>query len=93
MPVNSLSEIKQGVEKTKFSLSLNRNNATNLNRENKVADIKENNTLKETNNDKENKLGKRPLKRTYYNTLNAAKKLKPLTEVAKPKGNLLTFVY
>ncbi|XP_045765435.1 ubiquitin carboxyl-terminal hydrolase 1 [Maniola jurtina] len=83
MPVNLLSETKRGVEKTKFSLSLNRNNAAKLSKENKSASLK-NCTRPESNDNKENKPAKRPLIGTYHNTLQAAKKLKPLTDVAKP---------
>lgn len=80
MPDNLLTEIKKGVEKAKFSLSLNRNNAKNLNNENSIS-ANPNQTQK-LNEDKENKPVKRPLKSTYSNTLNAAKRLKPLTEEA-----------
>ncbi|CAH0729222.1 unnamed protein product, partial [Brenthis ino] len=85
MPVNPLSEIKKGVEKTKFSLSLNRNNATHLSKENIAANTNKESSSPGPNDDKENKPVKRPLKSTYHNTLNAAKKLRPLTEVARAK--------
>lgn len=86
MPVNPLSEIKKGVEKTKFSLSLNRNNATHLSKENIAANTNKESSSPGPSDDKENKPVKRPLKSTYYNTLNAAKKLKPLTEIVRAKG-------
>ncbi|XP_045447010.1 ubiquitin carboxyl-terminal hydrolase 1 [Melitaea cinxia] len=80
MKVNLLTETKKGVEKAKFSLSLNRNNAIKLNNENSISANP--NQTQELNEDKENKPVKRPLKSTYFNTLNAAKRLKPLTEEA-----------
>ncbi|XP_049869720.1 ubiquitin carboxyl-terminal hydrolase 1 [Pectinophora gossypiella] len=85
MPVNPVSAKKKGVEKPKFSLSLNRNNATYLiNGNTKLADSKENSQLcKLTKDNKENKPLKRPFASTYFNTLHAAKKLKPLTETPK----------
>lgn len=89
MPVNSVSETKKGNEKSKYSLSLNRNNAICLTSENrKVGDLKENsapNKLSAGGN-KENKPAKRPLTSTYLNTLSAAKRLKPLAETSKPIG-------
>lgn len=90
MPVNSVSETKKGIEKSKFSLSLNRNNAICVSNENrKLEDCKENtaaNNLSAGDN-KENKPVKRPFKNTYFNTISAAKRLKPLTETSsKPIG-------
>ncbi|XP_023934655.2 uncharacterized protein LOC112043475 [Bicyclus anynana] len=82
MPVNSLLENKKGVEKPKLSLSLNRNNASNLRKENKPASLKIF-IWPDSKNNKENKPAKRSLKDTYNNTLQAAKKLKPLTDVPK----------
>lgn len=86
MPVNSVTEQKKVIEKTRFNLSLNRNNATRLNDEN----WKPNENFKENKNpckhNKENKPLKRPLKSIYSNTLSAAKRLKPLTESSKPAG-------
>lgn len=79
MPDNLFTETKKGVEKAKFSLSLNRNNAKNLNNENSCVNP---NQTQKLNEDKENKPVKRPLKSTYFITLNAAKRLKPLTEEA-----------
>lgn len=64
----------QGANKTKYSLSLNKNNAGNLNR------AFQNSGSAENNDQKENRPVKRPLQGTYHNTLNAAKKLKPLGE-------------
>ncbi|CAG9559881.1 unnamed protein product [Danaus chrysippus] len=85
MPVNSLSETTKGVARTKLSLSLRRNNATNpINANQKPGDLKDS-SCKGSNDNKENKPVKRPLTGTYLNTLNAAKKLKPLTETSKPK--------
>ncbi|CAB3226538.1 unnamed protein product [Arctia plantaginis] len=88
MPVNSVTESKKGVEKPKFSLSLNRNNATYLSRENKkpIENSKENSDpfKQSTSSNKENKPLKRPLKSLYSNTLLVAKRLKPLTESSKP---------
>lgn len=89
MPINSDSETKKGVEKTKFALSLNRNNATHLNSENKgPVNFKDISTsYKVSDENKENKPVKRSLNSsTYFNTLNAAKKLKPLTETPKSAG-------
>ncbi|XP_041970869.1 ubiquitin carboxyl-terminal hydrolase 1 isoform X2 [Aricia agestis] len=84
MPVNSITEVKKGVDKTKFSLSLNKNNATNLNNENKKpVQIKENPWT--FNDNKENTPKKRPHS-TYSNTVNAAKKLKPLIEPTNSAG-------
>ncbi|XP_047528938.1 ubiquitin carboxyl-terminal hydrolase 1 [Vanessa atalanta] len=83
MPVNSLSETKQGVQKAKFSLSLNRNNAKELNNENKKATNLKQTSSQECFENKENKPSKRPLNNTYFNTLNAAKRLKPLIEAVK----------
>lgn len=90
MPFNSVTDTKKGVDKSRFSLSLNRNNATYLSNETKK--LTEN--LKEkadpykqsTNRNKENKPLKRPLKSIYSNTISAAKRLKPLSETAKPAG-------
>ncbi|CAG5038472.1 unnamed protein product [Parnassius apollo] len=91
MPVNSISETKKGVEKSKFPLSLNRNNATLLSSENRrphnLKDISS--SFKASEENKENKPVKRPLNGTYFNTLNAAKKLKPLTETPKPTDSEL----
>ncbi|CAK1598504.1 unnamed protein product [Parnassius mnemosyne] len=91
MPVNSVSETKRSVEKSKFPLSLNRNNATLLSSENrrphKLKDTSSSFKVSEEN--KENKPVKRPLNGTYLNTLNAAKKLKPLTETPKPTDSEL----
>ncbi|XP_032512738.2 ubiquitin carboxyl-terminal hydrolase 1 isoform X1 [Danaus plexippus] len=85
MPVNSLSETTKGVARTKLSLSLRRNNATNpINANQKPGDLKDS-SYKGSNDNKENKPVKRPITGTYLNTLNAAKKLKPLTETSKPK--------
>ncbi|KAI8424039.1 hypothetical protein MSG28_002673, partial [Choristoneura fumiferana] len=88
MPVN-LFETKKGVEKAKFSLSLIKNNATYLSNENGQLEVKENSIPAKfsNNNNKENKPVKRPFKSTYHNTLNSAKKLKPLSESTKPPGN------
>ncbi|CAH2241875.1 ubiquitin carboxyl-terminal hydrolase creB [Pararge aegeria] len=83
MPVNSLLENKRGVEKSKLSLSLNRNNANKLSNENKPASLKNICIRPETSGNKENNPAKRPFGGTYHNTLQAAKKLKPLTDVAK----------
>lgn len=85
MPVNSVTETKKGVDKSRFSLSLNRNNAC-LNNENKKPTENSENTdpfRPSTNSNKENKPVKRPLKSVYSNTLSAAKRLKPLSETAK----------
>ncbi|KAJ2952030.1 hypothetical protein O0L34_g4291 [Tuta absoluta] len=80
MPVKFVSKGEKRGEKPRFSLSLNRNNATHLITEStQIADSQDSSkTCKESN--KENKPQKRPLASTYLNTLNAAKKLKPLTE-------------
>lgn len=90
MPVNSVTETKKGVDKSRFSLSLNRNNATFLSNENKklTENSKENSDpFKQTiNNNKENKPVKRPFKSVYSNTLSAAKRLKPLSESVKLSG-------
>lgn len=91
MPVNSVTETKKGVDKSRFSLSLNRNNATYLSNENKkpTETSKENSDppyKQSTSSNKENKPLKRPLKSVYSNTLSVAKRLKPLTETSKPKG-------
>lgn len=94
MPVNSVSETKKGTEKPRYSLSLNRNNGILSNESRKLGDPKENtdirNTLKLSSSDnKENRPAKRPLNRTYFNTLSAAKRLKPLTETAKITGTVM----
>lgn len=90
MPVNSVTETKKGVDKSRFSLSLNRNNATYLSNENKKpTENSRENTYpfrQFTNSNKENKPVKRSLKSVYSNTLSAAKRLKPLSETAKPAG-------
>lgn len=90
MPVNSVTETKKGVDKSRFSLSLNRNNATILSNENKkpTENLKQNSDpyKQSTSNNKENKPIKRPLKSVYSNTLSAAKRLKPLSETSKPAG-------
>ncbi|XP_045534855.1 ubiquitin carboxyl-terminal hydrolase 1 [Papilio machaon] len=85
MPVNPVSGTKKGVEKSKFTLSLNRNNATYLSDENKkpVNSKGISSSLKVFDDNKENKPVKRALNSTYLNTLNAAKKLKPLVETPK----------
>uniref|UniRef100_A0A2A4J919 USP domain-containing protein n=1 Tax=Heliothis virescens TaxID=7102 RepID=A0A2A4J919_HELVI len=87
MPVNSVTETKKGVDKSRFSLSLNRNNAAYLSNENKKpTDISKENTgpfKPSTNSNKENKPLKRPSRSVYSNTLTAAKRLKPLSETAK----------
>ncbi|CAD0197272.1 unnamed protein product [Chrysodeixis includens] len=92
MPVNSVTETKKGVDKSRFSLSLNRNNATFLSNENKkpTENLKENTDpyKQSTSNNKENKPTKRPLKSVYSNTLSAAKRLKPLSETSKPAEKL-----
>lgn len=91
MPDNSVSETKKGVEKSRFSLSLNRNNATYLSNGNtKLEDSKKNSApCKLSNKDnKENKPLKRPFTSTYVNTLHAAKRLKPLSGASKPTGNI-----
>ncbi|XP_026737008.1 probable ubiquitin carboxyl-terminal hydrolase creB [Trichoplusia ni] len=92
MPVNSVTETKKGVDKSRFSLSLNRNNATFLSNENKkpTENLKENTDpyKQSTSNNKENKPIKRPLKSVYSNTLSAAKRLKPLSETSKPAEKL-----
>lgn len=93
MPVNSLSETTKGVARTKLSLSLRRNNATNpINANQKPGDLKDS-SYKGSNDNKENKPVKRPITGTYLNTLNAAKKLKPLTETSKPKGMFIYNMY
>lgn len=93
MPVNPVSGTKKGVEKSKFTLSLNRNNATYLNDENKRPVISKgiSSSLKVFDN-KENKPVKRGLNSTYLNTLNAAKKLKPLSETPKLAGKYNQYV-
>ncbi|CAG4917949.1 unnamed protein product [Colias eurytheme] len=84
MPLNPMPETKKGVDRTKFSLSLNRNNATQLRNEIKKPGCKESTySCEKSYDNKENKPVKRPLQGTYNNTLNAAKKLKPLTESSK----------
>ncbi|XP_063533060.1 ubiquitin carboxyl-terminal hydrolase 1 [Cydia strobilella] len=85
MPVN-LVETKKGVEKAKFSLSLNRNATYLSNEDRQLADPNKKPVPgKFGNNDnKENRPAKRPFKGTYNNTLSSAKKLKPLTESPKP---------
>lgn len=90
MKVNLLTETKKGVEKAKFSLSLNRNNAKKLNNENSISANP--NQTQELNEDKENKPVKRPLKSTYFNTLNAAKRLKPLTEEAFKHTGIFVYI-
>ncbi|XP_050685124.1 ubiquitin carboxyl-terminal hydrolase 1 isoform X2 [Leptidea sinapis] len=89
MPVNYMSETKKGVDRTKFSLSLNKNNVAHLNRESKPGFFNETPTKKTISHNKENKPVKRPLQGTYTNTLNAAKKLKPLGETTKQPGSTL----
>ncbi|CAG9795344.1 unnamed protein product [Diatraea saccharalis] len=87
MPVNSVSETKRGIEKSRFSLSLNRNNAICVSNVNKnLSESKKNSEpIKSSiSNNKENKPVKRPLKSTYFNTLSVAKRLKPLAETSKP---------
>ncbi|XP_004931173.1 uncharacterized protein LOC101736682 [Bombyx mori] len=88
MPFNFVTETKKGVDKPRFSLSLNRNNAPHLSNENKKnnENIKENTDPCSSGNNKENKPLKRPLKSIYSNTLSAAKKLKPLSESSKSAG-------
>lgn len=90
MPFNFVTETKKGVDKPRFSLSLNRNNAPHLSNENKKnnENIKENTDPCSSGNNKENKPLKRPLKSIYSNTLSAAKKLKPLSESSKSAGKL-----
>ncbi|XP_028159564.1 uncharacterized protein LOC135073757 [Ostrinia nubilalis] len=86
MPVNPVSETKKGIEKSKFSLSLNRNNAVCVTNENrKLGDSKENIAVNKlaAGDNKENKPVKRPFRNTYFNTLSAAKRLKPLIETSK----------
>ncbi|XP_026755563.2 ubiquitin carboxyl-terminal hydrolase 1 [Galleria mellonella] len=83
MPVNSVPETKKGIEKSRFSLSLNRNNAVLTNENRKLGDKNIDSSKLSTSDNKENKPIKRPLNRTYNNTLSAAKKLKPL-ESSKP---------
>ncbi|XP_075971367.1 ubiquitin specific protease 1 [Anticarsia gemmatalis] len=88
MPVNSVTETKKGVDKSRFSLSLNRNNATYLSNENKKPTENSKETSdpykQSTSSNKENKPLKRPLKSVYSNTLSVAKRLKPLSETSKP---------
>lgn len=84
MPDNSVPETKTGVEKSRFSLSLKRNNATYLiDGNNKIVDSKESSNL-----NKENKPVKRPFTGTYSNILSAAKRLKPLTEIHNSAGKI-----
>ncbi|KOB67618.1 putative ubiquitin specific protease [Operophtera brumata] len=87
MPVNSVSENKKGVEKPKISLSLNRKKTSFLSNENRgpCENSKENTEHSRpcASNNKENRPAKRPLNGIYLNTVSAAKRLKPLTEVAK----------
>lgn len=81
MPVHSIDESKKIVDKTRFSLSLNKNNAINLN--NKKDDCSNPENLVLTNpasENKENKPVKRPFRGVYSNTISAAKKLKLLSE-------------
>ncbi|KAL4711676.1 hypothetical protein ACJJTC_003443 [Scirpophaga incertulas] len=89
MPVNSVSETIKGIEKTKFSLSLNRKNVLCANDSTKCGLKEKSDQLKVSTNNKENKPVKRPFQGTYYNTLSAAKKLKPLTEKIRPKEQYL----
>lgn len=86
MPVNPVTENKKGVDKPRFSLSLNRNNATYLSNENRNPSEHwlETDSCHSTGSNKENKPLKRPLKSVYSSTLSAAKKLKPLSEISKP---------
>lgn len=83
MPVNSVSNKKKGVQKPRFSLSLSKKNATFVSNENQrhfeSADSK----------NKENRPVKRALNGIYSNTLNAAKRLKPLAEAATLSGEIV----
>lgn len=90
MPVNSVIETKKGVDKYRFSLSLNRNNASYLSNENKKPTVNSKETTdpykQSASSNKENKPLKRPLKSVYSTTISAAKRLKPLSETPKPAG-------
>lgn len=92
MPENSVSETKKGVERSRFSLSLNRNNATYLSDGNtELEDSKKNSApcILANKDNKENKPPpKRPFSSTYFNTLHAAKKLKTISEPPKFTGNI-----
>ncbi|XP_047503144.1 probable ubiquitin carboxyl-terminal hydrolase 9 [Pieris napi] len=83
MPVNSRPKKNQGVNRSKYSLSLNKNNAANLN------SVVQKTVSPITNDQKENRPVKRPLQSTYQNTLNAAKKLKPLRETTLQAGSFV----
>lgn len=93
MPVNSVSDNKKGVEKPRFSLSLNKQNATLVSNENRrpFENSKENpeHSRPCVSKDKENRPVKRALNGIYSNTVNAAKRLKPLTEAAKLLGEVV----
>lgn len=84
MPDNFVTETKKATDKPRFSLSLNRNNATFLSNKNNNSKVnsKENCDPQCSDSNKENKPLKRPLS-VYTNTLLAAKRLKPLTETSK----------
>ncbi|KAJ0178976.1 hypothetical protein K1T71_005751 [Dendrolimus kikuchii] len=80
MPVNFDSESKKSGDRSRFILSLNKNNATSLKNERKLVDCSNRLDLalsKPTSDNKENKPIKRKLG-IYSTTLGAAKKLKPL---------------
>lgn len=89
MPVTSVSENKKGVEKPRFSLSLNKKNATLVSNENRRPF--ENSELSRpcASKDKENRPVKRALNGIYSNTVSAAKRLKPLTEATKLSGEIV----
>lgn len=85
MPFNSVSETTKGVIKVKHPFSLKRKNAPYLG--NEIHIVTHNGESKEnakpsnvlTGEYQEIKQQKRPLKSTYFNTLNASKRLKSIT--------------
>lgn len=84
MPVNSVLQAKNGVARTKYPLSLKRKNDAFLSNENSSANEEDNNNSEvgQILQSKENNSGKRlrSFSNTYFNTLNAAKKLKTIEE-------------
>ncbi|CAK1545960.1 unnamed protein product [Leptosia nina] len=80
MPLNSMSKTRKRTNNTKPSLSLIRKNAT-ISKEGLIPGSTKD--LRVCNENKENKPLKRPFQGIHLNTLNAAKKLKPLTEISK----------
>lgn len=91
MPVNSVSENKKGAEKPRLSLSLKKNATLVNNKKRPFENSKINSEHSRpcASKDKENRPVKRALNGIYSNTVNAAKRLKPLTEATKLSGKIV----